>query len=492
MNRLSSRLRPACTLSLALIGCLMLEACATNPVTGRREFSLLSEGQELQIGAESDQAIVGQYGVYDDPQLAAYVEQIGENMVPVSHLPDLDFHFRLLDDPVVNAFALPGGYVYITRGILAYLQDEGALAGVMGHEIGHVTARHGAQRYTQQALFGLGLGLGSVLSDTFAQYAGVAGGAGQLLLLKYGRDDERQSDQLGVEYATKLGYDTTNMASFFGTLSALSGEGGRLPSWASTHPDPGERYDTVLHLTGLQQQQVGRATYRRNREEFLRKLDGLTFGSNPREGYVADGVFYHPELAFKFPVPANWKLQNGRTQVTVVSPEQDAAVLMQLASQANVGAAADAFAQQEGLTVQSRKNLNINGAPAVRIEASIATEQQTQRVVSTFIERGGRVFIFHGLTTDDSYTQFRNVLIQPADGFAGLSDPSRLNVQPIRLSIVESTVNGPFSEFVSRYPLPAGAEVDEAGLALMNGMSLESIVRPGQIMKVLVRGGGGI
>jgi len=169
-------------------------ACAVNPVTGERELSLLSKEQEIQLGNESDPAIVAQYGVVEDEAIVDYVQDIGQRMVPVSHRPDLPYTFRVLDDPVVNAFALPGGYVYITRGILAYLDSEAALAGVVGHEIGHITARHGVQRYTQQTLLGAGLGLGSVLSETFAQYADIAGQAAQLLLLKYGRDDERQSD----------------------------------------------------------------------------------------------------------------------------------------------------------------------------------------------------------------------------------------------------------------------------------------------------------
>jgi predicted Zn-dependent protease len=297
-----------------------LHGCAINPVTGQRELTLMSEGQEIQLGAQSDGAIVAQYGLLDDAEAAAYVQGIGARMVPVSHRPDLEFHFRVLDDPVVNAFALPGGYVYITRGILTYLNSEAGLAGVVGHEIGHVTARHGVQRYSQQALLGLGLGLGSVLSETFANYAGLAGQAGQLLLLKYGRDDERQSDQLGVEYATKIGYDTNDMAGFFYTLHRLSPEGGRLPSWMSTHPDPGERVGNVQALTTQWQGQTA-GPYSAKREEFLRVIDGLVFGQDPREGFVRGNTFHHPQLKFRFPVPQGWQLQNGKSQVLMVSPE---------------------------------------------------------------------------------------------------------------------------------------------------------------------------
>ena len=214
-----------------------LAGCATNPVTGKKELNFLSLEDEERMGAESDLGIVAQYGVVDDTKLTAYVQSIGNQLVPVSHMPEEDFEFRVLDDPVVNAFALPGGYVYVTRGIMAYLNDEAALAGIMGHEVGHVTARHSAQRYTQQLLLGMGAGTLGQLFKNIPLAADILGGSASLMLLKYSRDDERQSDQLGVEYATKVGYDTRPMAEFFHTLDQLSGDH-QLPGWASTHPDP--------------------------------------------------------------------------------------------------------------------------------------------------------------------------------------------------------------------------------------------------------------
>jgi predicted Zn-dependent protease len=385
--------------------------CAVNPVTGKRQFMLLSEADERSLGEQSDEAIVTQYGLVDDPELAAYVDGVGKAMVPVSHRPGLPFEFRLLDDPVVNAFALPGGFVYVTRGILAYLDSEAALAGVIGHEIGHVTARHGAERYTKQALFGLGIGLASEISAGFAKYAGLAGSATQLLLLKYGRDDERQSDRLGVEYATHVGYDTNDMAEFFRTLGGLSEGSGRLPSWASTHPDPGERYETVRALTGEWKTRVAATSFRTNREAYLRRLEDLPFGPNPREGFVRDGKFLHPELAFEFPVPAQWKVMNGKREVQVAHPEGSAAVIFAFAQeQSGLQAAANVFTSSAGIQEQSRERLRIGGFAALRIRSIVETSDGPLTVESTFIRKGGKIFVL-------SRTAFEPFAIAPPSPF---------------------------------------------------------------------------
>src|SRR3990172_2751360 len=197
---------------LVLLLTQFLIACAVNPVTGKRELNLLSEGQEIQLGAESDPAIIAQYGLYNDEKISNFLTGMGQKMAGISHRPQLEFHFRVLDSPVINAFALPGGYVYFTRGILGYMNSEAEVAGVLGHEIGHVTARHGAKAYTRAQLAQVGFTAGYVLSETFRQYGDVAMQSIGLLFLKFGRDQETQSDKLGVEYSTTIGYDAKNMS----------------------------------------------------------------------------------------------------------------------------------------------------------------------------------------------------------------------------------------------------------------------------------------
>jgi predicted Zn-dependent protease len=493
-----SRRRPRASQPRALLHAVALFAfaaaalsggCAVNPVTGKRDFILMTESQEKALGKQADEQIVAQYGLVDDPSLQAYVESVTAKLVPVSHRPELGFTFRVLDDPVVNAFALPGGYVYITRGILAYLEDEAAMAGVLGHEIGHVTARHGAKQYTKQTLLGLGIGIGSVVSEKFAQYSGLAGGAAQLLLLKYSRDDERQADQLGVEYATRSGYDTEEMARFFHTLQQLTAGGQRLPAWQSTHPDPGERFETVTELTSEWQQKVGDASYETDRDRFLEHIDGIVFGQNPRHGYVKDGEFRHPDLALRFPVPTGWQVANMASEVQLAPSDGRAAVIFSVAADATDPAtAAESFVSSSGVQVVERGSVTVGGFSGTRLD-SRATGQDGSMiaVLSTFVAVDGQVFVFHGLAAAADYPTYASALRSVEDGFARLTDPEALSIQPVAVRVIRAPHNGTFQEIVAGHPIPDGVEMDLAGLALMNEMEIDSPVSSGDRIKVLER-----
>jgi len=198
-----------------------LAACATNPVTGQRELSLMSEAQEIQIGKEMDVQVRQEMGAYDDPALQRYVQEVGQRLARSSERPNLPWQFAVVDVPAVNAFALPGGYIYLTRGILPFLDDEAELAGVLGHEIGHVAARHSAQQYTRATTTGIGLTLLSIFVPEARPFQGIAETAFSVMFLQYGRDDELQADQLGVGYAAQNGWDPSGVAGMLNTLARL-------------------------------------------------------------------------------------------------------------------------------------------------------------------------------------------------------------------------------------------------------------------------------
>ncbi|MFI5372244.1 MAG: M48 family metalloprotease [Candidatus Eisenbacteria bacterium] len=312
-----SALLAVMTVVLAAIG------CATNPVTGRHELSLVSSDEEARIGREGMGAVVAEYGVYDDTRLKAYVDSVGHRLAAVSHLPQLEWHFTLLDDPTVNAFAMPGGYIYITRGILAHLNSEAQLAGVMGHEIGHVTARHAARQMTQQQLAGLGLGLAQAFSTTFRQYSPAAQQALGLLMLKYSRDDETQADELGVEYATKAGWDPRVIPSTYEMLGRISDKSGqRLPGYLSTHPDPGDRQTRTTQLSAAAA--AGKTGLIVNGRSYLERLDGLVFGNDPRNGYIDGDVLVEPRNGFELRLPPGWKRQSTQQSLMSANPAQTA------------------------------------------------------------------------------------------------------------------------------------------------------------------------
>src|SRR5690554_1232195 len=232
---------------LVVCTALMVPSCAVNPVTGKRQIMLMSEEQEIAMGREYDPQVIATFGEYKDDKLLAFIQDKGNAMGKVSHRPDLQFHFRILDSPVVNAFAVPGGYIYFTRGILAQFNNEAELVGVLGHEMGHVTARHTVSNQSKQQLGQLLLIGGMIASEQFRDFAGYALQGMQLLFLKFSRDNEREADRLGVEYASKIQYDAQKMADFFNVLNKMNmaSDHGGIPTFLSTHPDPGDRYNAV-------------------------------------------------------------------------------------------------------------------------------------------------------------------------------------------------------------------------------------------------------
>ncbi|HEU4634138.1 MAG TPA: M48 family metalloprotease, partial [Flavisolibacter sp.] len=311
---------------------LIFNHCARNPVTGKRQVVLMSEEQEIAMGKEADPQIIAQFGLYEDSSLQRFIREKGKQMAAISHRPNLDYQFRILNSDVVNAFAVPGGYVYFTRGIMAYFNNEAEFAGVLGHEIGHVAARHSVQQQRNQLLGQLGIIAGIIINPDLAQFADAASQGLGLLLLKYGRDAERQSDELGVEYSSKIGYDAHQMAHFFTTLQRQGEASGaaELPTFLSTHPDPGERNVTVDKLATEWQQKLNLTNAQTNRDSYLRRIEGIVYGEDPREGYLENSIFYHPVLKFQFPVPANWNYQNTPQQVQLASKDGKALMLLML------------------------------------------------------------------------------------------------------------------------------------------------------------------
>src|SRR5206468_2522231 len=228
--------------SMFAVGLLLFAACAVNPATGKRQLMLVSEGEEIQMGAQYDSQVVLSIGEYPDPALQDYVADLGRKLAATSERPNLAWTFRVVDDPSVNAFAIPGGHVYITRGILAHMTNEAQLATVMGHEIGHVTARHTAHQMSREQVANLGLAVGSIASSRLARYAGLASQALGVLFLKFSRDNENQADELGVRYSSRTNYDSRQMDSVMAMLDRIESQsGGRLPEWLATHPNPGNR-----------------------------------------------------------------------------------------------------------------------------------------------------------------------------------------------------------------------------------------------------------
>ncbi len=476
---------------------LIIGGCAINPVTGKKELMILSEEGEKALGLQSDPGIIASYGLYEDEQMQQFINEKGKQMGAISHRPELDYQFRILDSPVVNAFAVPGGFIYFTRGIMAHFNNEAEFAGVLGHEIGHVTARHSASQYSKQVFAQVGLIAGVALSKDFREYAGVAQQGIGLLFLKFGRDDETQSDGLGVEYSTKIGYDAHEMADFFNTLKRMRDQSGQsLPNFLSTHPDPGNRYNNVHALaTKIQSNpNVNKSQLKVNRESYLQMIDGLVYGEDPRQGYVENNTFYHPVMKFQFPIPAGWKTQNSPQQFQM-APDDGKALMQLIIGQGNtLSEAANNYVTNNKLQMVSQRNTTINGyntlvflsetAPQQNQQGQQTTQQtqQTIRVLSYAIQFGDLILQFNGLSRQADFPNYENTFLGTMNNFRALNDLSKINVQPERIRIKTVDQTNTLSATLARFRMPSERYEE---LALLNGMELTDTVPKGSLIKVI-------
>ena len=481
MNAKQTKLTIISVLTLILI--IWIIACAVNPVTGKRELMLMSESDELAMGQQTDQAVIQEYGVYDDPELNAYVDRLGQEMARKTHRPNLNYSFKVLDTPVVNAFAVPGGYVYFTRGILAHLNNEAEFAGVLGHELGHVNARHSAAKYSQMQLAQVGLVAGMMFSEKVAQYSPYLMAGMELLFLKFSRDDEREADDLGVTYSTATGHNATGMATFFQTLERMHPSSGQaLPDWFSTHPNPVDRVAAVKKKTMEEQAKYPGKEFVYNRNEFLASVDGLAFGEDPKQGYVSGNAFYHPGMKFMFPVPQGWQLINSPSKVQMTPEKQDAAILFSLDPSGARDQVAQNFIEETQGTVVASDEIRVSGYPTRRVVSDVQSESGTLRVKSYFIDKDGATYVFYGYTPQASYTAYDKTFDNTMQNFSALTDQSKLNVKAASLQLVTTTKRQALRTVLQGQRIPQ-EKMEE--MAVLNGMQLEDNLPAGTRVKII-------
>lgn len=465
---------------------LLFNSCAKNPVTGRNDFMLMSKEQEIAMGKQSDPEIKAFFGIYEDPKLQQFIADKGKQMAAVSHRPDLPYQFKVVDSPVVNAFAVPGGFVYFTRGIMAHFNNEAEFAGVLGHEIGHITARHSAKQYSNATLAQIGLIAGSVISPEFAQVADLAGTGVQLLFLKFGRDAESQSDKLGVEYSTKIGYDAAEMAGFFQTLDRLSSGGEEVPTFLSTHPDPANRETKVAREAASWRKKVDATNLKVNRDNYLRMIDGIVYGEDPKQGFVENNVFYHPVLKFQFPTPSQWVVQNTPQAVQMGEPNGRALMLFTIAQGNSLEAAARGLLQSYKLTLVESRQENVNGLPAIAMIADQQQQNQEQgvRTLCYVIQHGQNIYAMIGASSVADFNGYAQLFQNSMQGFRELTDQEKINRQPERVRIKTVQQTATLGNALSRLGVDQ-KRMEE--LAILNGMTLNDRVEQGMLIKVVER-----
>jgi len=436
MNRLNcGRRAGGLGAAFGVLGLIFLAACAVNPATGNRQLTLMTEGQEIQMGREAHPQILASMGRYPDENLQEYVQGLGEELAASSERPDLPWTFEILDEPVINAFALPGGFIYVTRGIMAYLDSEAELAGVLGHEIGHVTARHSVNQMSRAQLAQLGLGVGMVLAPELQRFQGLASAGMQLLFLKFGRDDEHQADELGVRYMSREGYDPARLSGVMVMLGEVSGgEGGRIPEWLSTHPDPENREESILEMAAGAEVAGGRPKV--ERDAYLSRLEGLIFGSDPREGFFRESHFYHPEMAFQLVFPQGWQTANLKTAVQGQNEQGDAFMVLTLADASDPAAALQAFSDQAGVRTLRTSREPINGVPAAAMDFSFQDESGEGQGQVAFLDHQGTLLQVLAFATPGAWDRLGGTLESSIRSFRPLNDPDFLSVEPDRIRIL--------------------------------------------------------
>jgi predicted Zn-dependent protease len=471
-----SAVRLFCTLTLALPA---LAACATNPATGRREFMIVSQDQEVAMGRQYDPQIVASIGLYPDSALQRYVQDLGTRLAAASERPGLPWTFRVLDDPTVNAFAVPGGFIYVTRGILAHLGSEAQLASVLGHEIGHVTARHSASQMSKEQLAQIGLVVGAVASETFAQYAELAGQGLGVLFLKYSRDDENEADALGLRYLRRSNHDIREMPGVYTMLASLTAgqEGGRVPEWTMTHPYPEDRRTRIEQAIAAQPQDSAGVVVAR--DAYLRRLDDVVFDADPRQGYFTGTRFLHPQMRFELTFPTGWMTKNEASSVQAMAPTKDAAIQLTVAQAATAEAAMRAFVAQEGISAGAQSRTAVNGLTSAATPFAALSQGDTLRGSVVWVEHNSMVFQLLGFAPSARWSTHQAATERALRSFAVLTDRTALAVQPQRVDIVTLDRRSSLAELLARRPSPVPLE----RLALINQVRSGETLPAGRLVK---------
>lgn len=464
----------------------LLGACATAPGTGRTIFTGgLSEEGEADLGRQEHPKVMAQYGgSYADPELNAYVTSIGNFLVQTSELPDLKFTFTILDSPVVNAFALPGGYVYVTRGLLALAGNEAEMAGVMAHEIGHVTARHSAERYGQSIAANVaGAGLGVLLGGPAAQAGGTLGA---LLVRSYSREQEFEADMLGGRYLGRARYDTRAMAGFLSQLqghSRLEAELAGQPEKADafdimqTHPRTADRIQRALQQAGVNPV----ADPIRAQDIYFQKIDGMLYGDKPDEGYIRGRTFAHPKLKFAFEVPEGFRLYNQSKRVLGRNSDGSAAIIFDRAPKPYDGSMTDYLAGVWGqkLRLSGLEAIEVNGLKAATAGASNG-RQDLRLLVLRYDAKTIYRFLF--VTKPDQTAGFNRGFRETTYSFRKLSDGEAAKLKPRRVRIHEVKAGETPGQIAARMPF-AGENLKR--FLVLNGFDENVVLQSGQSVKII-------
>jgi len=475
------------TLALGLAAC----ATAINPVTGRPELTTMSPQREASIGQQAAAEVEREIGLVRDPKLTGYVESIGRRLAAQSPRQDVTYRFAVADMEEENAFSLPGGYVYVSRGLIALANSEDELANVIGHEIGHVAARHAAQRETRSAGVGVLSALGAIAAAVLGgpeagQMVGQLGQvAGAGMIASYSRDQERQADVVGQDVAAAAGWDPAGMASFLATLERqgrLEGKGaGRAPNFLDSHPAAGERA-AAAQRRAMQMGAHRRASIARGHTDFLRRIEGVRIGPDPREGVFQGERFLHPELGFAIDFPDGWQTRNTRAAVGALAPRRDAVVVLESQGprEEPLAAARRWLAANRGVQVAESGPLRVGPWPAYRALVQARTQQGEAVLALTWVAHPKGTFRLTGMTSPAAWRWYAPAFDAVAGSLRPLASAERRSLGGLRLGIVQARPGETLAQLGRR----TGNRWSVDQTAVANALPRDARLEAGRLVKV--------
>ena len=461
-------------------------ACSINPVSNLPEVTLLTVEQEKKLGAEEAKKVEQEMGLLDEPALTTYVDTLGQRLAKESPRQDVPYQFHVVDMIEPNAFALPGGYVYVTRGLLALVNTEDELAGVVGHEIGHVAARHTVQRVSRQGPFALITNLVSGVTGFFVPLVGdIVGGVGNfaqsLVFSPYSRGQESEADKVGQEIAAKAGWDPVGLSDFLTTLGreeALLADGPRRPSFFDSHPATPDRVKhTTKHAKDLRQ--ASREPISPSRDAFLAKLDGLVVGQRAANGIVQGQTYRHPDLNFFVQFPATWNVDNTPVQLASAPKEGGKAVVLRAVAEGNDPLdGARALEKASKSSLPKTQTTTVNGLPAARTQVG----DSRLKVDLTWIAYGGMIYQIAGIAETRAYESVRPVFQTVVESFRPLAPDERKGIREKRLRLVKAQAG----ETVEALTARSGSAWKASQVIVANGLKGPEALQAGQLIKIAV------
>ena len=472
---------------------LVLLLAAAAP--GRAALFGISDKKEVEIGRQLHTQIVQTMGVYNNSELQEYVNSVGQKLAQKSNRPELQYTFTVLDTEDVNAFAIPGGFVYISRGILPYLSSEAELAAVLGHEIGHVTARHASKQQTQGTLAGIA-GIATAVLTGQPALAQVSGIAGDAIIKGYSRDMELEADRLGAEYLARTGYDPNAVTRVVATLKdqerfeILSAkQEGREPrvyhGLFATHPDNDTRLQQAVAAAG---RVAGHATGNaENESDFLHHLDGVAWGTSREQGVVRGSRMYHGGLGFTVAFPSGWVVENGAERIMATPPKKDSMLMVQSSPIPPKLDDPKSFVSRGllgGRTLRDPQSLEINGLPAFTAVAGGSQSPfglKPARVVA--IKYGALYYVFMGVSRGAGQVPDADRLfLSSAQTFRRLRGDELERAEPDRIRIIEAPAGTTLAALADGSPLKR-YPVEQ--LRLFNRLYPKGEPTPGQLLKIV-------